>query len=158
MDHGFLEHQLADLVRVDWFTGKLYEIYDIVHREGYAAKHMLGVFRSDYIIDKSSCLKQMDYNVISVAFAGLASNVSNLHRYVVKNYLSLTEAAVDSALPQNTSADDVAQALVDAHSIYAMNDAAILMVIEDNVTNIMDQKLIEWKTKAKWHKIGRAHV
>lgn len=152
-DHGFLESNLASLVQSDRFMSQLYSIYHTVHREGYAAEHMLGIFRSDYIVDSGHRLRQVEMNTISVGFCGLAPNVADFHRYTLKNYKTMNETSIARALPRNTSADDVAQALVDAHAIYARNEAAILVVIEENPVNVMDQKAIEFTAKSEWNNI-----
>ncbi len=148
-DNAFVEKVLSDLVKVDDFTEKLLNISRTVRKEGNAAEHALGIFRSDYIIDANNLMKQVEVNAISVSFAGLAPNVSDFHRYTLQNFKNLTTQTIDEMLPKNSSLEDVAQALVDAHAIYGKHEAAILVVIEEVVINILDQKLIEWTIKKK---------
>lgn len=148
-DVPFLESVLGDLVKVDDFTQKLLTISQTVSKEGNAAEHELGIFRSDYIIDARNVMKQVEVNAISVSFAGLAPGVADFHRYTLQNFKNIPTETIDEMLPANSSLDEVARALVDAHAVYGKSDAAILVVIEEEVVNIMDQKLIEWTIKKK---------
>lgn len=148
-DVAFLESVLGDLVKVDDFTEKLLNISQTVRKEGNAAEHELGIFRSDYIIDARNVMKQVEVNAISVGFAGLAPAVAEFHRYTLHNFKNLPTETIDRMLPANSSLDEVAQALLDAHALYGKIEAAIVVVIEEDVVNIMDQKLIEWTVKKK---------
>ncbi len=146
-DTAFVEEVLGDLIKVDDFTEKLLNISQTVRKEGQAAEHALGIFRSDYIIDSHNVMKQVEVNAISVSFAGLAPSVADFHRYTLQNFQNLPSSVIEQMLPENSSLKDVAQALVDAHAVYGKAEAAILVVVEEEVVNIMDQKLIEWTVK-----------
>lgn len=146
-DHNFVKTVLNDLLQVDEFTSKLYNIDRKIRKEGIAADHALGLFRSDYIIDKYNLLKQVEINAISVGFAGLAPSIEQFHRYTMKQFKNYTDTELDEAIPKNESLKNIAQALIDSHQIYGKSNSAILVVIEKNVINIMDQKAIEWKIR-----------
>ena len=146
-DSVFLTESLSDLVSVDPFIRKLYDIYQTVQKEGVAARHMLGIFRSDYLIDDLFKLNQVEINTISVSFVGVGPKISELHCYALKNYKGMDEQLIKDSIPNNASALTIAQTLADAHATYSQNEAAILVLIEDNVVNILDQKFVEWNTK-----------
>lgn len=146
INHQFLEQSLLKLP--DEFVVKLFNIYETVMKEGYAASHQLGIFRSDYMIDKHRNLKQVEVNTISSGFCALTEQVTKLHRYTLKHYQGLSDDQIDQHITTNDSLDRVAQSLIDAHRLYPNADsAAILFVVQENESNIMDQKMIEWKLK-----------
>uniref|UniRef100_A0A8C8F0T1 Glutathione synthetase n=1 Tax=Oncorhynchus tshawytscha TaxID=74940 RepID=A0A8C8F0T1_ONCTS len=88
-DSSFLEEALATTIKVDDFTGRLFNIYRHVLQEGKTQSIVLGLNRSDYMLDQngdgSASLKQIEINTIAASFGGLASHTPNVHRYVNHN-------------------------------------------------------------------------
>lgn len=148
INHQFLEQSLLKLP--DEFVAKLFHIYQTVSKQGYAASHQLGIFRSDYMIDQHSNLKQVEVNTISTGFCALTQQVTQLHRYTLKHYQGLSDDQINGHIATNDSLDRVAQSLIDAHRIYSRTDqhSAILFVVQEQEANVMDQKMIEWKMKS----------
>uniref|UniRef100_A0A674EBQ4 Glutathione synthetase n=1 Tax=Salmo trutta TaxID=8032 RepID=A0A674EBQ4_SALTR len=87
-DSSFLEEALASTIKVDDFTGRLFNIYRHVLQEGKTQSIVLGLNRSDYMLDQnedgSASLKQIEINTIAASFGGLASHTPNVHRHILK--------------------------------------------------------------------------
>ena len=71
------------------FTGKLWSLYLATLKNSQYKKQTfrLGIFRSDYLIDKrkgAEQIKQVEFNTVSVSFAGLSEKVDRLHCYLNK--------------------------------------------------------------------------
>lgn len=69
------------------FTGKLWSLYLATLKSAQYKKQnfRLGIFRSDYLIDKkkgTEQIKQVEFNTVSVSFAGLSEKVDRLHSYL----------------------------------------------------------------------------
>lgn len=139
--HDFLEENLKNLP--DPFVVRLYDIYDTVMKNGYAAKHQMCLSRSDYMIDVNNRLKQVEVNTIASGFCGIAPKVTELHRYTLQRYCGLSNKEINAHIPSNSSALNFANAFVHAHSAYGRMDAGILFLVQEQESNVMDQKLLE---------------
>lgn len=89
-DEEWLEGIVDELIGIDDFVGKLWEIHLAVKKEGYAHEHSLGLFRSDYMVhvdphnpSGGPAIKQVEFNTIASSFGGLSSQVSFMHSYLV---------------------------------------------------------------------------
>lgn len=104
--HGkFLQDTLEDVRNVDEFTGMLLKLYEDIYlnddnddgkrNEGAKSADRLGILRSDYMLHRSGSgsdndsggeysLKQVELNTIASSFAGLASTVAKLHKFLTK--------------------------------------------------------------------------
>ncbi|KTF86693.1 hypothetical protein cypCar_00016363 [Cyprinus carpio] len=84
---AFLEETLASTIKVDNFTARLFNIYKQVQEEHRPQSIVLGLNRSDYMLDHSpdggTSLKQIEINTIAASFGGLASRTPDVHRAVV---------------------------------------------------------------------------
>ncbi|XP_015793231.1 glutathione synthetase [Tetranychus urticae] len=139
-DKQFLEESLADVIRVDSFTRSLYEIYLKVSQDVKASKLNLGIFRSDYMLNKEpEVLRQVEINAISVSFAGLAPAISELHHYVNNKVTS----DIKHEQPKINTCDFVASSLIKAWEVYGKKEAIIVFIVEQRTFNICDQKAIE---------------
>uniref|UniRef100_A0A671KUQ8 Glutathione synthetase n=1 Tax=Sinocyclocheilus anshuiensis TaxID=1608454 RepID=A0A671KUQ8_9TELE len=85
---GFLEETLASTIKVDNFTARLFNIYKQVQHEHHPQSIVLGLNRSDYMLDHSpdggTSLKQIEINTIAASFGGLASRTPDVHRHILK--------------------------------------------------------------------------
>uniref|UniRef100_A0A671UI33 Glutathione synthetase n=1 Tax=Sparus aurata TaxID=8175 RepID=A0A671UI33_SPAAU len=85
-DPDFLEEALASTIQADDFTAKLFDIYRHVQQEGRTQPIVVGLLRSDYMLDQGECrtssLKQIEINTISVAGFGVIDRVPEVHRYL----------------------------------------------------------------------------
>jgi glutathione synthase len=103
----FLQETLEDVRNVDEFTGMLLKLYEDIYlndnddddsggnkkNEGAKSADRLGILRSDYMLHRSDgddngggeySLKQVELNTIASSFAGLASTVAKLHKFLTK--------------------------------------------------------------------------
>ncbi|XP_054158697.1 glutathione synthetase-like [Oppia nitens] len=150
-DHGFLADSLAKTVQVDDFTAKMFDVYTQVRREGMAQTTSLGLFRADYMLDERPDggggydLKQVEVNNISTSFCGLAPAVRDVHRHVLAKYGASADIGdLDKRLPINRSTELMAAGLIKAYDYYNRSSAVILVVVEQVVVNIFDQRAIEF--------------
>ncbi|GAA5916563.1 hypothetical protein JCM8208_007703 [Rhodotorula glutinis] len=157
-DDAFLERVVGGAVsKVDEFQGRLYELWKTVKAEGIKQPLSLGLFRSDYLvhapegIDPSQhTIKQVEFNTISSSFGALSTRVGDLHRYLLASgayppHPSLTT----SSLPTNSALSGLAGGLAAAHKAYGVDDAVVLMVIQDNERNAFDQRPLEYELVEK---------
>ncbi|RXN30909.1 glutathione synthetase [Labeo rohita] len=85
---AFLEETLASTIKVDSFTARLFNIYKQVQQENHPQSIVVGLNRSDYMLDHSpdggTSLKQIEINTIAASFGGLASRTADVHRHILK--------------------------------------------------------------------------
>ncbi|XP_044066274.1 glutathione synthetase isoform X3 [Siniperca chuatsi] len=86
-DPDFLQEALASTIAVDDFTARLFRIHQQILKEGRSQSVVLGLNRSDYMLDQredgSSSLKQIEINTFAASFGGLSSRMPDVHRAVV---------------------------------------------------------------------------
>ncbi|KAJ8672684.1 hypothetical protein QAD02_003944 [Eretmocerus hayati] len=143
-NYEFLSSTLRSTIEKDEFTSKLFDIYHTVHTEGYAQRLSLGLIRSDYMLhsDEKNTVKQVEINMISTSFAGLAARISKYHRFILRELGHLDGSM---KIPKNDSDIGFASGLMEAWKIYSKKEAAILFVLEDVVYNVFDQRALEFK-------------
>ncbi|XP_041702221.1 glutathione synthetase [Coregonus clupeaformis] len=148
-DSSFLEEALASTIKVDDFTGRLFNIYRHVLQEGRTQSIVLGLNRSDYMLDQngdgSASLKQIEINTIAASFGGLSSRMPNVHRHI----LNVAGRLEDSKriLDNNPSAG-LAKGLAKAWDLYGSERAVVLYLVEELQRNIFDHRYVEnelWK-------------
>ncbi|ODV88400.1 hypothetical protein CANCADRAFT_146035 [Tortispora caseinolytica NRRL Y-17796] len=136
---AFLDDIMNDLKTLDHFTGTLYNLYLRTARDPVQPLS-LGVFRSDYMLDSNdNYIKQVEFNTISVSFAGLSTLVPSLHAYLGKKYQMHSYRSV----PDNAAVQTIADGLYAAHQQLALKDSVILFITQENETNVFDQRAIE---------------
>jgi len=135
------------------FTGKLYESYKKAKKEGIIQNVSLALTRSDYMFDTvSNQIKQVEYNTVSVSFAGLSQKVGEAHKYLNDSGLYETSGKKyykDSELAISESPDGLAKGLGEATKYYNAhftdaNNTIVLFVIQPKERNAFDQRLIEY--------------
>lgn len=126
-DYDFLKETLAETIKVDDFTRKLFNIYEIVYKEGFNQKVSLGLLRSDLMLDSSCqedcdgvkqpfcCWKQVEINSIASGMAGLGPLATKFHRFVL-NELGLKELSKN--LPENNALEGMNAGMLEAWKIY----------------------------------------
>ncbi|KAG7999752.1 Glutathione synthetase [Nibea albiflora] len=81
---SFLQEALASTIEVDDFTARLFKIHQQILKEGRSQSIVLGLNRSDYMLDQkvdgSSSLKQIEINTFAASFGGLSSRTPDVHR------------------------------------------------------------------------------
>ncbi|XP_071394967.1 glutathione synthetase-like isoform X2 [Centroberyx affinis] len=131
-DPGFLEEALASTIQADDFTAKLLGIYRQVQHEGRTQSIMMGVNRSDYMLDqredRTSSLKQIEINTIAAGGFGVADHLPVVHRHILRLAGLLEES---QCVPDNNSTAGIVRALAKAWELYGQQKAAIMFLVED---------------------------
>ncbi|KAM4563030.1 glutathione synthetase isoform 1-T3 [Odontesthes bonariensis] len=148
-DTDFLQEALASTIEVDEFTAKLFRIHQQILKEGRSQSVVLGLNRSDYMLDQgedeTSSLKQIEINTIAASFGGLSSRTPDLHRHILKVAGRLEESR---RILDNKPAAGLARAVAKAWELYGSERAAVMFLVEEVQRNIFDQRYIEselWK-------------
>lgn len=137
------------------FTGKLWKVYEDVRDEGILQKLRLGVFRSDYLVDKNlNQIKQVEFNTVSVSFAGFSTKVGEVHKYLNDVGVYGESSYSDEDIPVPTSVPEITQSFADAWRRYdsVQKKPVILMVVQRGERNVFDQRVLEY-TLLKEHGI-----
>lgn len=142
---------------MDDFLANLWKIHLEVKAEGYTHEHVLGLFRSDYMLDAATdTVKQVEFNTISSSFGGLSSKVTELHTELgsfpsatnplAYPFLPLSkESPHDSLPPTNKAIPTLARGLATAHQAYGSSKSdpqlplCIIFLVQPNERNIFDQ-------------------
>ncbi|XP_014220983.1 glutathione synthetase-like [Trichogramma pretiosum] len=142
-DYEFLQSTLKNTIEVDFFTSKLFDIYEKVHSEGFTQSISLGLLRADYMMHSTDGhkIKQVETNMISSSFAGLSVPITEYQRFALKELGHMDKVA---NIPNNNSAEGFAMGLVEAWKLYNTKESVIMIVVEDIVYNIYDQRVIEF--------------
>ncbi|KAK3082256.1 hypothetical protein LTS18_007812 [Coniosporium uncinatum] len=161
-DPAWLQALLTDLIDSDSFIQRLWRIHEHVEQEGYAQRLSLGIFRSDYMLNKrrpsgqiqDAELKQVDFNTVSVTGGTQGNIVAAMHEHMqlIGAYgfdKAQTLRWMDSVPPCDT-VNSVLSGLTQAHLSYgpitckAAASLAILMIVQPGSVNICDEKPIEY--------------
>ncbi|MCJ1248167.1 hypothetical protein MMC30_005384 [Trapelia coarctata] len=152
-DEEWLGDIIQELIEVDDFIAKLWEVHLAVKKEGYVQDLSLGLFRSDYMvhIDPSTPsappqIKQVEFNTIASSFGGLASQVSLLHKHLLATTsYPPPPSLLPPSLPPNPSITHLTTGLTTAHHNYGPSKTSpplptcILFLVQTPERNIFDQ-------------------
>lgn len=148
-DSDFLQEALASTVAVDDFTARLFKIHQQILKEGRSQSIVLGLNRSDYMLDQSedgsSSLKQIEINTFAASFGGLSSSMPDVHKHILTVAGRLEESR---RILDNNPAAGLARAVAKAWELYGSEKALVMFLVEDSQRNIFDQRYIErelWK-------------
>ncbi|KAI1892780.1 hypothetical protein AGOR_G00137050 [Albula goreensis] len=143
-DSKFLHETLASTVKVDDFTARLFRIYTHVLEEGRSQPIVLGLNRSDYMLDQGAdgnmSLKQIEINTIAASFGGLSSQTPDVHRHILKVAGRPEEQKL---VMDNNPAAGLAKAMAMAWKLYGSERAVVMFLVEDNQINIYDHRYVE---------------
>lgn len=139
MDGKFLQEALWRTSKADTFTAKLLDIHSMVMREEVKQDVCLGLHRSDYMVDMhTGDLLQVEMNTISSSFAGLGSQVVELHRYLLE-YIRRRSNLQSKQIPKNKAINGFAKALALAFKEFGKASAVVLMIVQPEERNMYDQ-------------------
>lgn len=164
-DEKWLGEIVEEIVDVDDFIAKLWNVHLTVKMEGYVQGISLGLFRSDYMIHKDWSnpaakpeIRQVEFNTIASSFGGLASKVSSLHQHL----LSISAFAAEDtglikskSLPQNPTITALSAGLATAHQAYGKSKSSsekplcIIFIVQSPENNAFDQHALSdqlWTT------------
>ncbi|QLL34060.1 hypothetical protein HG536_0F03850 [Torulaspora globosa] len=149
---GWLTQESIKLAKYDnEFTGKLWELYLKAKKQGIAQKLRLGIFRSDYLIDKrTNEAKQVEFNTISVSFGASSTKVGELHDFLNKagKYSANSgDRFYQSEIPVSDSTPLLAKGLaIAAESYQGLSERKVVaFIVQDNERNAFDQRTIEFQ-------------
>jgi glutathione synthetase len=158
-DEKFLERVLEPLMQHDAFAKALWDIHLVTKQERCAQPFVLGIFRSDYMIQHSdgddvisgigSQLKQVELNTFSVAGAAHSDHVAAMHSYMNKTGAYGTHFGDGGAIPLNSPINGLVEGLAAAHSVYTPKTSpslktGILIIVRHNNFNICDERPLEY--------------
>lgn len=157
-NEDFLRTIVEELLEVDDFIAKLWNVHLKVKEEGYVQNLSLGLFRSDYMVHQdletpgsTPSIKQVEFNTIAASFGGLSCQTSRLHKYLARvGYEGLVDDTLkaESNLPENTSTQSLAAGLRTAFKAYGQSPmghkTCVLFVTQDGERNIFDQRHLEY--------------
>ena len=139
----------------DEFLANLLSILHTVQAEGHTQRRQLAINRSDYMMHTDTATStliplQVEYNTISVSFAGLSTRTAGMHRFLCSRYLDTTVQLID--LPVNRAYINISKAIAQTHSLYrsqygsllAGRRLVVLMVVQAGEGNAIDQKMLEY--------------
>ncbi|KAH8595725.1 hypothetical protein B0O99DRAFT_741158 [Bisporella sp. PMI_857] len=155
-DEVFLKNIVSEILEVDEFIAKLWQVHLKVKEEGYVQHLSLGLFRSDYMVHLGGAavtpvIKQVEFNTIASSFGGLSSQTSALHKYLSTTAYQLLGgpiAAKSFNLPPNSSTDSLTEGLRAAFDAYSKSssshDSCIIFLVQTPERNIFDQRRLEY--------------
>ncbi|KAG7273985.1 hypothetical protein CRUP_011167 [Coryphaenoides rupestris] len=115
-DAPFLEEALASTVLVDDFTARLFNIHKQMLAEGRSSPIVLGINRSDYMLDDpGGHLKQVEINTIAAGGFGIPDRIPSLHRHML-GLAGLEE--LRASVPDSNTTVRLASALHRAWELY----------------------------------------
>ncbi|CCE64468.1 hypothetical protein TPHA_0H02650 [Tetrapisispora phaffii CBS 4417] len=131
------------------FTGRLWKTYLKAEGKGIKQKLRLGVFRSDYLIDKErNAIKQVEFNTVSVSFGGLSYKVSQLHEYLNDSgkYSLNNGLKFYDNIPISDSSQKLTEGLATAIKHYdsLKENPIVVFIVQKKERNAFDQRLLEY--------------
>ncbi|KAI9807343.1 MAG: hypothetical protein M1833_000086 [Piccolia ochrophora] len=163
-DEEWLGEIVEELLGVDDFIAQLWQVHlDVKNSKGgYVQDLSLGLFRSDYMIhvdpsipESTTELKQVEFNTIASSFGGLASKVTDLHKYLSTISAYPPSSLIDpTSMPPNPSIPALSRGLASAHTHYGPSKSnpllplCILFIVQNPEQNAFDQKHLEYELQS----------
>ncbi|KAG5437307.1 hypothetical protein PCANB_001100 [Pneumocystis canis] len=150
----FMTQVMKNLIDIDDFIRKLWNIHLEVKNKGIVQPISLGIFRSDYFLqitnDSSFKLKQVEFNTIASSMGSFSCKISEMHKYLNKiGAYGSCSILKEPNLPENNTIKSLAEGLAAANKIYGKEDTKILFIVEPHDPFILDQRYLEYE----FHKI-----
>nr|XP_033342202.1 glutathione synthetase-like [Megalopta genalis] len=131
-NHTYIVDSLKSTINADSFTAKLFEIYEIVHKEGFSVNISIGLLRSDYMLHEND-IKQVELNTIASSFGGIATVTTQYHKYI---------------LSELGHSDKIENVKINNNVINIFHfRSVILFIVEDITYNICDQRFHEFEIR-----------
>ncbi|XP_053617984.1 glutathione synthetase-like isoform X2 [Plodia interpunctella] len=142
-DERFLEQTLQNALQVDEFTSNLYDIWVKVRNEGITQSLSLGLFRSDYLMQRDgNKIKQVEFNTIASSFGAITSNLPSMFRYILR---SLGMVDKIKHMPENRALSGLCAGIIEAYDLFGVPGSVVLFVVEEVSYNICDQRFHEFQ-------------
>ena len=172
LDDAALEKALSPVLPLDDFVARLWTIHrripchQPIQLDIYRSKLMIflenlfvnNFFSDDYMLDtKVNQMRQIEFNTISSAFAGLTAVVGQLHQAVLRYALdrcSIHHLKIDEKYQSNSSSSSIdflfpnealkksAEAMCKAFDLYGNHEACLLFLVTPQERNICDQNAL----------------
>ncbi|XP_056241235.1 glutathione synthetase-like [Seriola aureovittata] len=148
-DPDFLQEALDGTIQADDFVAKLFDIYRKVQQEDRTQSIVVGLNRSDYMVDqradRTSSLKQIEINTIAAGGFGVSDRLSVVHRHTMKSVGLLEES---KCIQDTSRTPRMSAALAKAWELYGQHKAVILFLVEEVQLSQLSHRTIErelWK-------------
>lgn len=154
---------IEEIASVDEFIAQLWKVYKEVKAEGFVQSLSLGLFRSDYMVhvDPSNAnaapdVHQVEFNTIASSFGGLATRVSQMHKYLYRIGAYGDAPYINEfSLPDNPALTGLADGLAEGHKAYGegvvSKEIAILFLVQDGERNTFDQRSLEYSILERYN-------
>lgn len=148
----FLTDVLAETANVDDFTRLLLQMAKL---RSPRQSWRLMISRNDFFcqqlqVDSSIQPRQIEHNIIAAAYAGLAGRVCSFHR------AWMSVEPLIGQLVENEPLPIIANGFAAAVSHYDYPDSVVLMIVQQEVSNLFDQRNLEIALVLKGVKVLRA--
>ena len=121
-DHSFLVEMLQETAKADSFVAKLLQLMNKADEAGNNKNRKgLEFNRTDYMLDKTEGIKQIEVNTISASFAAFAPVTYHLHKFLDERY---NNGRLCDKLVVNTSTDGLIDSLNSAHKLYVETNSS----------------------------------
>ncbi|KAJ2270381.1 Glutathione synthetase, partial [Coemansia sp. RSA 370] len=156
-DHDFLVSTLQSLGTSDEFTTRVFQMYLKQRLEGAKKPCVIGIHRSDYLINAGAELqaKQVEFNTIAASFASLSAVVGDFHRYMLERtaYKHLLKAGLITReqIPPNESLTSIGDGIAAGFELYGQSEAVVVMVVQPGERNVYDQRFVEKRLWERHH-------
>ncbi|KTW31533.1 glutathione synthetase [Pneumocystis carinii B80] len=148
-DEEFMCQIMENLINIDEFIRKLWDIHLQTKKKGIVQPISLGIFRSDYLLEatqnSSPQLKQVEFNTIASSMGSFSSKISEMHKYL--NSIGAYGSCIlkEENFPKNDSIKLLSEGLANADRLYGGKDTKILFVVEAHDPFILDQRCLEYE-------------
>ena len=162
-DEDWLYQTTSDLIATDPLASALWKVYFTVKKEGFVQDLVLGIFRSDYMLqrarsgfEKDLSIKQVEFNSFFVAGGAHADRIAGMHRHLTQKgnydaFWAIGDCPIQlDSLPKNSTIASTASGLIQAHQAYEKNSkqgpgpTAVLFVVQPANVNIADERPLEY--------------
>ncbi|QSL66858.1 hypothetical protein MERGE_001245 [Pneumocystis wakefieldiae] len=148
-DEEFMCQVMENLINIDDFIKKLWNIHLEVKKKGIVQPISLGIFRSDYLLEatqnSSPQLKQVEFNTIASSMGSFSSKISEMHKYLNSIGAYGSYILKEENFPKNDSIKLLTEGLANANRLYGEKNTKILFIVEPHDSFILDQRCLEYE-------------
>uniref|UniRef100_A0A7N8X551 Glutathione synthetase n=1 Tax=Mastacembelus armatus TaxID=205130 RepID=A0A7N8X551_9TELE len=133
-DPDFLGEALDRTIQADDFTAKLFGIYKTVQQEGRTQSIVMGLIRSDYMVDQredgTPSLRQIEINTIAAGGFGVSDQLPVVHRHMLKSVGLLEES---KRIQDQSRTREMTAALAKAWELYGQQRQQLCLFLSRNI-------------------------